>query len=117
LPPGGWLAVQHHLYIDYRWVGIVVEPLATLSTVGLTVAVWDLGVRWVVGVAAVLQIAGQVVYFAVTEPVNRQYATWTADTLPDDWRRHRDRWELSHVVRAALFLGAFGLLDIGVVYR
>jgi hypothetical protein len=45
-------------------------------------------------------VATQIVFWTLTFPVNRATRNWTS--VPDDWQRLRDRWELSHAVSAVL---------------
>jgi hypothetical protein len=46
-------------------------------------------------------LATQIVFWVYTFPVNRHTHNWR-DAPVEDWRRLRDRWELSHAVSALL---------------
>jgi hypothetical protein len=49
----------------------------------------------------------------VVNPMNGVLDAWTAATMPPDWVRVRNRWELGHAIQAALFAAAFLCLEIG----
>ena len=49
-------------------------------------------------------------------PIVKQIASWTAETLPDDWRRLRDCWGAFHVVRVAAAGAGVVLLVAGAVF-
>ena len=49
-------------------------------------------------------------------PIVKQVATWTEATLPDDWRRLRDRWGAFHIVRVAAAGAGAAILLAGAVF-
>ena len=131
-----YLVVQPIYYPGFT-IGGVAEPLGLLSTAMLLVLT-PVGSRpfWL-GVVALLGLIGmQAVYWIVTHPVNRFWlcdeVLGTAgteffatdpggrsgsggDTEVTDWTIVRDRWEHSHVARAALGFVSFLALVAALV--
>jgi len=122
-----YLATQSIYYPGFT-IGGIAEPVALVA---LAVLVWLTPAGTVRGltIAALAAIAAMhATYWLLTHPVN---GFWTAgaaldrlgrgffafDPLgrghsdePPDWTRMRDRWEVSHVVRAAFGLAGLILL-------
>jgi hypothetical protein len=82
---------------------------------------------WLTGAALVALVAVQIIFWVMTQPVNKYWlentdlsrvATRFFDTAsaasPADWREMRDRWERSHVLRAAAAAIALLLLTTAV---
>jgi hypothetical protein len=106
-----WLTVQQNLYVGFGALGSVAEPLAILLTWVLVAMLR--GRRpafWLTLVAAVCVTAGLAEWATIVAPMNARLSAWTQATLPADWTATRDRWELGHVLHAALFGAAFCLL-------
>jgi hypothetical protein len=124
------------IYFPGFTVGGLSEPLAMLALAAL-LFFGDLGVRpfWMSAAALLALVAMQLVFWLITQPVNR---VWVKDldlqgagarffgaksSAPPhaagtaDWKRLRDRWEYSHIARAALAGLAFVLLAIAVTTR
>jgi hypothetical protein len=89
---------------------------------------------WLRLVALAAMLGMQVVFWLFTQPVNKFWLQSTSlgsfgETLfnvgsgtnrvrpddPDAWKRMRDRWEYSHIVRAALAAFSFLLLVVAAV--
>lgn len=89
----------------------LVAPVVILALVGTGLLI---GVARAAGpaplAAAILAfaciLATQVVFWAVTFPVNRETRNWT--DAPRHWMVLRRRWEYSHATSAAFNLVAFG---------
>jgi anti-sigma-K factor RskA len=47
-----------------------------------------------------------VITLAVEVPIDNRIQTWTAATLPADWRSIQSRWELWHTIRTFLSIAA-----------
>ena len=122
-------AVQTIYYPGFT-IGGISEPLAILGTITLLVFSPG-GSAFVLTLAAlVLLVAMQAAYWLITHPVNRFWlegqdlraaarAFFASDPLVRGksgadaaWTRLRDRWEYSHVARAAFaLLALIALLD------
>ena len=131
LDRNAYLAVQQIYYPGFT-LGGVTEPLAIVA-LALLLAVAPAGVAsaWV-AVALVATVATQLVYWLVTHPVNRRWVSQQRSAAlqmgkagsaffgtgkaepPGDWKRLRDRWERSHVARAALMTGALFALAVAL---
>jgi hypothetical protein len=125
----GYFAAQTIYYPGFSVAGIS-EPLSILLVFVLLVmtpvarTMW-----WQVLIALLLLIAMHLVFWLVTQPVNkywlasekigptgaRFFAVEKARGVIKDWTALRDRWEYSHLARAALAGTAFVLLVIAVV--
>lgn len=129
-----YLAVQAIYYPGFT-LGAFAEPASIVATLVLLVftSAWS-PAFWCVLAALALLLAMHAVYWIVTHPVN---GFWLQDQpltgasagffsfgvrkdraadpgREDGWKRLRDRWEYSHVVRAALATLSLILLLISV---
>ena len=130
-----YLVVQPIYYPGFT-IGGVAEPLGLLST-AILLFLTPAGSRpfWL-GVVALLGLIGmQAVYWIVTHPVNRFWLrddvlsgagteffainpggrSGSGDSEATDWTIVRDRWEHSHVARAALGFVSFLALVAALV--
>lgn len=84
------------------------------------VAVWAIA-GWhhhgtgLVVTAAALLILSVVMSVLLLVPINNRGKTWTADSLPADWKQQRNRWDRYHYVRVAVIIAAFVLLVAALV--
>jgi uncharacterized membrane protein len=61
---------------------------------------------WLAVASLLLLIAVLVITLTVEVPIDNLIATWTAATLPADWKEIRARWAAFHTLRTFLSLGA-----------
>jgi hypothetical protein len=129
LPRDTYLAVQRIYYPGFTIGGGIGEFGGLLAAIVLT-ALTPRGTQafWLSLVAVMSLVAMQVVFWTVTQPVNKfwlqdeklgnfssgffgvrptEQGTPDAPPQPVDWTRLRDRWEYSHVVRAAFTAVSF----------
>jgi hypothetical protein len=59
--------------------------------------------------------AALVITLAVEVPIDNQIQSWTAVTLPGDWRSIQSRWELFHTIRTFLSIAAVVAATISAV--
>ncbi|WP_027997559.1 hypothetical protein [Sinorhizobium arboris] len=129
LPKEQYLAVQAIYYPGFT-IGGAAEPAALLLTAALLILI-PIGTAafWLTATAFVGLLAMHAAYWILTHPVNN---FWLKDTqlggtstrffalgksaAPEngDWTALRDRWERSHVVRAALGLVSLVLLATAI---
>jgi uncharacterized membrane protein len=104
-----FVAVGHQMIQNLGVPMAILLPLALLSALVTlvllrqgrqTVAFW-----WVLAGFLLLAVA-LVVTLAVEVPIDNQIETWTAATLPGDWRSIQSRWELWHTIRTFLSIAA-----------
>ena len=108
--------IQQGLYPGFRYAGMVLEPVALLTSLLLTVLLWNAGAAfWLSLAAAIGLIAMGAIFPTVTEPMNRRIAEWDPAALPGNWQRTLRRWELSHGARAVLMLSSATLLVTAAV--
>lgn len=122
LDKDAYVATQSIYYPGFTIAGGLGDVLGTVATLGLLIATSSGGPAFVwILIALIALVFMNVVYWVVTHPVNkfwlknqqlgnlggrffavgRTSAANVAD--PDDaWRRFRNQWEYSHVVRAVL---------------
>jgi hypothetical protein len=118
-----YLTVQPIYYPGFTYAGVA-EPL---SIVALAVLLW-LSPRftaafWLLALALVAAMLTHFLYWVLVAPVNRvwlggealpdsarRFFGMTEDAGQTDWTALRDRWEWSHVCRAATSMTAFLLL-------
>ena len=110
--------IQQRLYRGYRAAGAAIEGGALLAAVVAAVLAAGAGPAfWLTVAAAVALLGAYAVFAGVTDVQNRRIAGWRADAPPADWQATLRRWELSHGIRAALFLLALGLLAGAMMSR
>ena len=126
-----YLAVQPIYYPGFT-IGGAAEPAAMFVLVALLIAMPAEGAAfWLVAAALLALIAMHAAYWLLTHPVNN---FWLKDFKPQglgggffafdplgrrggeegDWTALRDRWELSHVVRAGFGLASLIFLAVAV---
>lgn len=117
LSPETFLAVGHEMIQNLGGPMAVLLPLSLLSALvtlvllrpNRTVAFW-----WLAAGLA-LMVAALVITLAVEVPIDNQIETWTAATLPADWRSIQSRWELWHTVRTFASIAAVVAATISAV--
>ncbi|MFU0505931.1 DUF1772 domain-containing protein [Pseudaminobacter sp. NGMCC 1.201702] len=67
-------------------------------------------------IAAVLYALSLVAWFALVAPVNGELATWVPGPIPGNFEAVRLRWEIGHMVVAALKLAGFAALAFALLY-
>jgi uncharacterized membrane protein len=117
LSPETFVAVGHEMI---RNLGL---PMAILLPLALLCALVTLALLWRGGPAAafwwllagfLLMVAALVITLAVEVPIDNQIETWTATTLPADWRSIQTRWELFHTIRTFLSIAAVVAATISI---
>ena len=138
LPREAYISVQPMYYPGFTIGGLVGEVGGILATLVLLLATPSGTTSfWLIFVALIALLAMHAVYWVMTHPVNgfwlrgEQIGRSSAGFFAFDpmgqiraighprvnWTSLRDRWEYSHVVRAALALVALILLAIAVTDR
>ena len=109
LSPETFLAVGHEMIHNLGVPMAILLPLALLSAL-VTLALQRSGGRtaafWWMAAGFLLMVAALVITLAVEVPIDNQIETWTAATLPGDWRSIQTRWELWHTIRTFLSIAA-----------
>lgn len=112
-----WTTINQSLYWQFgSFPGIFSEMGAILAAIGLTVLVRKRRPTscWTLTGAALLTLAF-VVWFMFVAPMNAEFAQWTVDSIPANWRQVRNQWEYSHAIRFVLQLLGFSALLISVL--
>ena len=116
LDEGAYRTVQEIYYPGFTFGGLVGEAGGLIAlAVLLVLTPYGSGRFWWTLAALAFLAAAHATYWLVTHPVNNFWATEVAvsplgssffsflsSRQSGDWRRLRDVWEFSHVVRAAL---------------
>ena len=112
-----WTTINQSLYWQFGSLpGIFSEVGAVLAAIALTVLVrkhrpvfnWTL-------IGAVFLALSLVVWFMFVAPMNAEFAQWTVDSIPANWRQVRNQWEYSHAIRFILQLVGFSALLISIL--
>jgi hypothetical protein len=102
------------------------EPAAIVVTFVLLLLTPGVAAFWLTLAALIALIAIQAVFWLVTQPVNKHWLKGeklsgtgraffgAGGNVEGDWTALRDRWEYSHIARAALATIAFVLLLVAV---
>lgn len=123
-----YLAVQPIYYPGFTFAGFA-EPLAVVAALALAVTTFATVESWLAGAALLALLFMQAIFWFMTQPANkfwlretqlsgagkRFFGTGSGDASgARDWSVMRDRWELSHVLRAIAASIAFVLLVTAV---
>jgi uncharacterized membrane protein len=117
LSPETFLAVGHEMIQNLGVPMAVPLPLALLSAVVTLVLLWPhrhADAFWWLAAGFLLMVAALVITLAVEVPIDNQIETWTAATLPGDWRSIQSRWGLWHTIRTFASIAAVAAVS-GVV--
>jgi uncharacterized membrane protein len=135
LDRNAYIATQQIYYPGFTVAGVA-EGLAVVAMLLLTIATpGGTASYWLTLAAFVSILCMHLAYWALTHPVNNFWlkdvelkgagrgffgfdplGRARGDAAPD-WTELRDRWEMSHIVRAALSCLALALLAIAVVLQ
>ena len=113
-----FVAVGHAMIDNLGLPMAILLPLALLSALVTLALLWR-GARgaafwWLLG-GFLLMVAALVITLAVEVPIDNQIQTWTAATLPADWRSIQSRWELWHTIRTFTSIAAVVAVTISAV--
>jgi uncharacterized membrane protein len=118
LSPETFLAVGHEMIQNLGTPMAILLPFALLSALVTLVLARQEGhaaaFRWVAA-GFLLMVAALVITLAVEVPIDNRIQTWTAATLPADWRSIQSRWELWHTVRTFASIAALAAVTISAV--
>jgi uncharacterized membrane protein len=118
LSPETFLAVGHEMIQNLGTPMAILLPFALLSALITLVLARQEGhaaaFRWVAA-GFLLMVAALVITLAVEVPIDNRIQTWTAATLPADWRSIQSRWELWHTVRTFASIAALAAVAISAV--
>lgn len=138
LPRAAYIAAQPMYYPGFTIGGFVGEFGGMVATLLLLIATPSgTAAFWLIFAALIALLAGHAVYWLLTHPVNGFWLrgermaragagffkfdpmrrSRTAGHPRLNWTALRDRWEYSHVARAALALAALILIAIAVTDR
>jgi hypothetical protein len=111
-----FVAVGHQMIQNLGVPMAILLPLALLSAL-VTLALLRQGRQavafWWVLAGFLLMAVALVITLAVEVPIDNQISTWTAATLPGDWRSIQARWEQFHTIRTFLSIAAVIAVTIG----
>jgi hypothetical protein len=112
LPAPDFLKVQTTLYNNYGAVAPVLEGGTLLSTLVQLSLVRGRRPAFPLSLLALsCMVAELAVWVTNVNPINKEVASWTPETMPEDWAASgRDRWHFYHNVRLVLWLIAFSAL-------
>ena len=118
LSPETFVAVGHAMIQNLGTPMAILLPFALLSALITLVLARQEGHRqafWWLLAGFLLMVLALVVTLAVEVPIDNRIETWTAATLPADWRSIQSRWELFHTVRTFVSIAALVAVTIGAV--
>src|SRR5215211_3052726 len=113
-----FVAVGHEMIQNLGVPMAILLPLALLSALVTLALLWRGGrapAFWWLLAGFVLMVAALAITLAVEVPIDNQIETWTAATLPDDWRSIQSRWELWHTIRTFASIAAVIAATISAV--
>jgi uncharacterized membrane protein len=109
------LSAQTFVAVGHQMIRNLAVPMSILLPISLLSALVTLALLWPGGRTAalwwllagfVLMVGALLVTLVVEVPIDNQIKTWTAATLPADWRSIQARWETFHTIRTFLSIAA-----------
>jgi uncharacterized membrane protein len=104
-----FVAIGHQMIQNLGVPMAILLPLALLSALVTLALLWR-GRRtvafWWLLAGFLLMVVALAITLVVEVPIDNQIKTWTAATLPGDWRSIQSRWELFHTIRTFLSIAA-----------
>jgi uncharacterized membrane protein len=113
-----FVAVGHEMIQNLGGPMAILLPLALLSALVTLALLWRdrrAAAFWWLLAGFLLMVATLVITLVVEVPIDNQIETWTAATLPGDWRSIQSRWELFHTIRTFLSIAAVVAATISAV--
>ena len=114
-----FLAVGHQMIRNLGGPMAILLPLSLLSALVTLALLWPhrhAAAFWWLAAGFLLMVAALAITLAVEVPIDNRIETWTAATLPADWRSIQSRWELWHTMRTFTSIAAVAAVTIsGVV--
>ena len=110
-----FVAVGHQMIRNLGGPMAILLPLSLLSALVTLALQWSGGrtaAFWWLAAGFLLMVAALVITLAVEVPIDNQIETWTAATLPGDWRSIQSRWELWHTIRTFTSIAAVAAVTI-----
>jgi uncharacterized membrane protein len=104
-----YVAVGHQMIRNLGGPMAILLPLALLSALVTLALLWRGGraaAFWWLLAGFLLMVAALAVTLVVEVPIDNRIETWTAASLPGDWRSIQSRWELFHTIRTFLSIAA-----------
>jgi uncharacterized membrane protein len=118
LSPETFVAVGHEMIQNLGGPMALLLPLSLLSALVTLALLWRAGrppAFWWLLAGFLLMVAALVITLAVEVPIDNRIETWTAATLPGDWRSIQSRWELWHTIRTFASIAAVIAVTVGAV--
>jgi uncharacterized membrane protein len=104
-----FVAVGHQMIQNLAVPMRILLPLALLSALVTLALLWQdrrTAAFWWLLAGFLLMVAALAITLVVEVPIDNQIKTWTAATLPGDWRSIQSRWQLFHTIRTFLSIAA-----------
>lgn len=117
LPPKYHIIVEKGLVKTFGRVMplLMTGSMAITITIAISLSHADSLARIVAFMAAGVATLSVISTIAFNVPRNFSVSHWSEDSLPDDWKKQRNIWELFQGVRATLLLISFLLLTAGII--
>lgn len=68
-------------------------------------------------IAFAIQVFAVLFSLVAPVPINNRIATWTPQSLPNDWKPQEHRWDLYHWLRTGGLMVAFAVLTVSLGVR
>jgi uncharacterized membrane protein len=116
--PNVFLAVGHRMIRNFRSVMPILMPATVLSVLPVLLMVYrQRSIELYLDVAGLtMLVAALLVTLIVEVPIDRQIASWTATTLPGNWRQLWRRWETFHTIRTAASVAGLAFLISAAIF-
>jgi uncharacterized membrane protein len=111
ITPAGFLEIGRTMIRNLAWPMRILMPASILSALAVLFLLFRqqlTGAFYFEVTGLVLFVVVLLVTLLVNVPIDNRIKQWTPTTLPSDWTRIRDRWQLYHTVRTFASLAGLG---------
>lgn len=111
ITPETFLEIGRTMIRNLAWPMRLLLPASILSALAVVLLLFrqkPAGAFYFASSGLIFFVVVLMVTLLVNVPIDNQIKRWAPGTLPSDWKRIRNRWQLYHTVRTFASLAGFG---------
>jgi len=111
------------IHIGKTIIANVAIPMRIIMPATLFFLLWSMWINYknnrpafnLYTISFVLMLITLVITVGVQVPIDNQIKTWTANTIPDNWKSLRQTWDIFHTARTFTSIGSFAFYIAGML--
>jgi uncharacterized membrane protein len=118
LSPETFLEVGHTMIRNLGMVMAILMPAGMLATLGVLYLTYRRHSKafYLTLAGFLLSVVALSITLIVEVPIDNLIEQWTVNSLPENWRELRDRWEFFHAIRTWISVVGIGLFLAGALF-